>query len=77
MKTSTTLVVILAVVVGYFLSPPFVAYVYFGIDPTGSKHLWLLNAMTAFYGPSEALAEAFPPYLAYLQAAANAINLSP
>lgn len=76
MKLSTSLLVICLVVVGYFLSPPFVGYAYLTLDPTTSKYPWLLNALAAFYTPTEALREHFPPYQSYLELVAQALNLS-
>ena len=59
-ERSTLNVVLLAaaVVIFYLLSPPFVMYAEFRLDPEGHAY----NAMRLFYAPAEKLADHCVPY---------------
>jgi hypothetical protein len=63
-KTSTTLLVILALVVGYLLSPPFVMIAVSPplTAPLEEKDRQLESAVRAFYHPTQIFARWFPPY---------------
>ncbi len=71
LKTSTTLLVILAVVAGYLLSPPVAAWLVFRIAPSKTA----IACLETIYAPAGMLYAACPPYRKIMKAQYRLLGL--